>query len=277
MAEKRQCIEPGHPGLSVSRQCELVGLNRSSWYYQAQPVDDYTLLLLRLLDEQYTRTPFYGVRKMTAYLRDAGHLVNVKRVRRLLRLLGLEAVYPKPRVSQAEAGHRIFPYLLRGVRIERVDQVWSTDITYIRLQRGFVYLMVILDWYSRYVLDWSISTSLEADFCIETLERVLAQGGCEIFNTDQGSQFTTARFTQPLLDQGIKVSMDGRGRALDNIFVERLWRSVKYEMVYLSELTTVAEAKQKLADYFVFYNTQRLHQALGYLTPQAVYGGLRWH
>lgn len=277
MAEKRQCIEPGHPGLSVSRQCELVGLNRSSWYYQAQPVDDYTLLLLRLLDEQYTRTPFYGVRKMTAYLRDAGHLVNVKRVRRLLRLLGLEAVYPKPRVSQAEAGHRIFPYLLRGVRIERADQVWSTDITYIRLQRGFVYLMVILDWYSRYVLDWSISTSLEADFCIETLERVLAQGGCEIFNTDQGSQFTTARFTQPLLDQGIKVSMDGRGRALDNIFVERLWRSVKYEMVYLSELTTVAEAKQKLADYFVFYNTQRLHQALGYLTPQAVYGGLRWH
>ena len=277
MAEKRQCIEPGHPGLSVSRQCQLLGLNRSSLYYQAQPVDEYTLLLLRLLDEQYSRTPFYGVRKMTAYLREAGHVVNVKRVRRLLRLLGLEAVYPKPRLSQPEAGHQIFPYRLRGVRIERADQVWSTDITYIRLHRGFVYLMAILDWYSRYVLDWSISTSLEADFCLETLERVLARRNCEIFNTDQGSQFTTARFTQPLLDQGIKVSMDGRGRALDNIFVERLWRSVKYELVYLAERTTVAAAKQKLAAYFVFYNTQPVPQALGYRTPQAVYEGSRWH
>jgi putative transposase len=265
--EKRGCVEPGHADISLARQCELIGLNRSSYYYQGVEVDDLTLGLMRLLDEQYTRTPFYGVLRMTAYLRRLGHGVNPKRVRRLLRLMGLGAVYPKPNTSQAHPGHKIYPYLLRGVDIDRPHQVWSSDITYIRLRRGFVYLMAVIDWFSRYVLDWSISTTLEADFCVETLERVLSRGRCEIFNTDQGAQFTSPRFTDPLIANGVQVSMDGRGRALDNIFVERLWRSVKYEKVYLTELNTVAEAKTALAEYFTFYNTERLHQALAYRTP----------
>lgn len=214
MEGKRGCVEPGHADISLARQCELIGLNRSSYYYQGVEVDDLTLGLMRLLDEQYTRTPFYGVLRMTAYLRRLGHGVNSKRVRRLLRLMGLGAVYPKPNTSQAHPGHKIYPYLLRGVDIDRPYQVWSSDITYIRLGRGFVYLMAVIDWFSRYVLDWSISTTLEADFCVETLERVLSRGRCEIFNTDQGAQFTSPRFTDPLIANGVQVSMDGRGRAL---------------------------------------------------------------
>jgi putative transposase len=226
---------------------------------------------MRLLDEQYTKTPYYGVLKMTAHLRGLGHEVNPKRVRRLLRQMGLEAIYPKPNVSQPNAEHVIFPYLLRGLTIDRCDWVWSTDITYIRLARGFVYLMAIIDWHSRYVLDWSISTTLEADFCIETVARLLAVRQCEIFNTDQGAQFTTPRFTQPLIDKGVRVSMDGRGRALDNIFVERLWRTVKYEFVYLHDILTVQELRTGLHNYFQFYNHQRLHQSLDYRTPAQVY------
>ena len=226
---------------------------------------------MRLLDEQYTRTPYYGVLRMVAYLRSLGHEVNPKRVRRLLRTMGLEAVYQKPNTSQSNPQHRIYPYLLRGLSIERCDQVWSTDITYVRLASGFVYLMAVLDWYSRYVLGWALSTTLDADFCIEAVGKILEQRQCNIFNTDQGSQFTTPRFTQPLLDRGIKVSMDGRGRALDNIFVERLWRTVKYEYVYLQEIQTVREAGLGLRSFFNFYNHERFHQSLDYRTPAQVY------
>lgn len=239
------------------------------------PVEESELniKLMNLLDEQYTKTPFYGVQKMTVYLNEQGHLVNVKRVRRLLRKMGLEAIYPKPNLSKANQEHKIFPYLLRGLEIKRCDQVWSTDITYIRLQRGFVYLIAIIDWYSRYVLNWRVSTTLEADFCIEVLKETLAQGHCEIFNTDQGSQFTTNRFTDPLIARNIKVSMDGKGRALDNIFVERLWRSVKYENIYLREYPDVPSVKQGLDEYFEFYNHQRYHESLGYKRPAEVYIG----
>lgn len=249
----------------------MLGVNRSSWYYQPAGLDEYNLFLMRILDEQYTKTPFYGVCRMTAYLKRLGHEVNPKRVRRLLRTMGLEAVYPKPKLSQPNPDHKIFPYLLRGLIVDRCNQVWSTDITYIRLERGFLYLMAIIDWYSRYVLNWALSTTLEADFCIEALSETLAQARCEIFNTDQGSQFTTHRFTDPLLDKGVKVSRDGRGRALDNIFVERLWRSVKYEKVYLNDFRTVREAYQGFKEYFEFYNHERPHQSLDYRTPAEVH------
>lgn len=246
-------------------------MNRSGLYYQHVGENEDNLYLMRLLDEQYTQTPYYGVRKMTAWLRHKGHTVNPKRIRRLLRKMGLEALYQKPHTSKPNPEHQVFPYLLRDTVVDRCDQVWSTDITYVRLTHGFVYLMAVIDWYSRYVLDWAVSTTLEADFCIETVGRLLDQRRCKIFNTDQGAQFTTPRFTQPLLDQGIEVSMDGRGRALDNIFVERLWRTVKYEHVYLQDIHTVLEAKQGLAEYFEFYNHQRLHQSLEYQTPAQVY------
>ena len=256
---------------SLRQQCQLLGVNRSSLYYQPVGESDENLLLMRLLDEQYTRTPFYGVLKMTEWLRLQGHQVNPKRIRRLLRQMGLEAVYQKPNTSESNPEHKVFPYLLRGVVISRCNQVWSTDITYIRLARGFVYLMAVIDWYSRYVLGWALSTTLDADFCIEAVGDLLAGQHCEIFNTDQGAQFTTPRFTQPLLDNNIKVSMDGRGRALDNIFVERLWRSVKYECVYLQEFQTVQQTREGLAQYFRFYNQERLHQSLDYKTPEQVY------
>lgn len=208
---------------------------------------------------------------MTAWLKQQGRLVNEKRVRRLLREMGLEAVYPKPNLSRKAQGAVIYPYLLRGIQIKAVDQVWSSEITYIRLLGGFVYLMAIIDWFSRYVVEWEVSVTLDSSFCIAALDRALLRGQPEIFNTDQGSQFTSAQFTGKLLAQGIQVSMDSRGRALDNIFVERLWRSVKYEEVYLKEYRNVVEAKQGLKSYFEFYNRERLHQSLGYQTPEAVY------
>ena len=221
-------VEPTHEQLSRQRQGELLGLARASYYYEPVAVSAENLRLMNLLDEQDTQTPFYGVRKMTAWLHEVKQeTVKVKRIRRLLRLMGLEAIYQKPRLSQAAAGHRIYPYLLRGVKIERVNQVWSTDITYIRLQGGFVYLVAVIDWYSRYVLSGEISTRLETDFCVSTLAHALALGQPEIFNTDQGAQFTSQAFTKILQAREIAISMDGRGRALDNIFVERLWRSVK--------------------------------------------------
>ena len=266
-------IEPHDPTLSLRQQCGLLGLNRSSLYYQPVAESEDNLRLMRLLDEQYTRTPCYGVLRMVAYLRSLGHEVNVKRVRRLLRTMGLDAVYQKPNTSQPNSAHSVYPYLLRGLSIERCDQVWSTDITYVRLTSGFVYLMAVIDWYSRYVLGWAISTTLDADFCIEAVDQILESRRCEIFNTDQGAQFTTPRFTQPLLDKGIKVSMDGRGRALDNIFVERLWRTVKYEYVYLQEIQSVHEVKLGLQDFFHFYNHERFHQSLNYRTPAQVYLG----
>jgi putative transposase len=231
------------------------------------------LELMRVLDEQYTATPFYGVRRMTAWLRGQGYAVNRKRVARLMRRMGLEALYPKPRLSQPAAGHTIYPYLLRGVTVDRVNQVWSADITYIRLQAGFVYLVAVMDWFSRYVLSWALSITLDLSFCVEALEQALGHGCPEIFNTDQGGQFTSQVFTARLKQGGIRISMDGRGRALDNVFVERLWRTVKQEEVYWQDYQSVQDARQGLVRYFVFYNEERLHQALGYRPPAAVYSG----
>ncbi len=230
---------------------------------------------MRLLDEQYMKTPCYGVDKMTEWLRRKGHLVNSKRIRRLLRLMGIEAIYPHPKhnLSKPNREHKIFPYLLRGVTIDQVNQVWSTDITYIRMHHGWVYLTAIIDWYSRYVLSWEVSVTLETSFCIAALKRALDAGKPGIFNTDQGSQFTSPDFTDVLLKRGIQVSMDGRGRYLDNIFVERLWRTVKVEEVYLRDYDTVAEAVYYLGRYFEFYNHERLHASLGYRTPAEVYFG----
>jgi putative transposase len=264
-------VEPGHPHISVRRQCELLGLSRAALYYEPRPESTENLRLMRLLDEQYTRTPYYGIRRMAAWLRTQGYPVNHKRVQRLLRLMGLEAIYPKPHLSRLGAGQQIYPYLLRGVNIERVNQVWSTDITYIRLLHGFVYLVAILDWFSRYVLAWEISVTLDNEFCVSALERALAHGQPEIFNSDQGVQFTSAAFIERLKVRGIRISMDGRGRALDNIFVERLWRTLKYEEVYLHDYRSVPEAIRGLGRYFAFYNRERLHQALNYQTPEAVH------
>jgi len=269
--EKRQLIEPDHSQLSLSRQCQLFGLARRSFYYQPRGESRENLHLMRLLDEQYTRTPFYGVRKMTAWLRGEGYPVNEKRIRRLLRLMGLEAIYQRPKLSDPAPGHRIYPYLLRGLSIERPNQVWSTDITYVRLLHGFIYLVAIIDWFSRYVVSWEISVTLETEFCLSALDRALRCGRPEIFNSDQGSQFTSTAFTDRLLEGGVRISMDGRGRALDNIFIERLWRSVKYEEIYLHDYQHVPEAMLGLQRYFDFYNHQRLHQALDYRTPAAVF------
>ncbi len=230
---------------------------------------------MRLLDEQYTRAPFYGVRRMAYWLAKQGYGVNVKRVRRLMRRMGLEAIYPKPRLSLPAPGHRIYPYRLRGLKIDRPDQVWGTDITYIRLRQGFIYLVAILDWFSRYVLAWEVSVSLESAFCVAALDWALGTGCPEIFNSDQGAQFTSEVFTKRLEGCGITISMDGRGRAMDNIFVERLWRSVKYEEVYLKDYEQVPEAVTNLRNYFLFYNHERPHQALGYQTPAAIYFGKR--
>lgn len=264
-------MEPGHECLSVQRQCELLGLARSSWYYKPVPEDPEDLRLMRLIDEQYTRTPFYGVRRMVIWLREHGKQVNPKRVRRLMRKMGLEAVYPKPHLSQANAQHKKYPYLLRGLEITRPNQVWGADITYIRLTEGFVYLVAILDWFSRYVVSWGVSVTLDTDFCLEALERALRVGRPEIFNSDQGVQFTCTDFTGRLEAEAIQISMDGRGRAMDNVFTERLWWSVKYEEVYLKEYGTVPVAVRGLGGYFGFYNEERPHQSLGYKTPAEVY------
>jgi putative transposase len=253
------------------RQCELIGLNRSSLYYKPVEEDDYELLLKRLIDEQYTKTPFYGSRRMEASLRKNEHQVDRKTVIRLMREMGLEAIYPKPNLSKRANEHKIYPYLLRGVAITRPNQVWSADITYIRMHRGFMYLTAIIDWFSRYVVAWRVSNTLDQGFCLEALDQALQQAEPEIFNTDQGAQFTSKEFTGRLIDRGIKVSMDGRGRALDNVFVERLWRSVKYEEVYLKDYQSVADGISGIKQYFRFYNTERLHQSLDYKTPERVH------
>jgi putative transposase len=257
--------------LSVARQCELLGLSRSSYYYKPAEVSTDNLKLMRLVDEQYMRTPFYGSRRMRAWLRTEGYTVSRKRIQRLMRTMGLEAIYPRPKTTVVANEHKIYPYLLRGVKIVRPNQVWSTDITYIPMRSGFLYLVAILDWYSRYVLSWTISNSLERSFCLEALDRALERSKPEIFNTDQGCQFTSVEFTGRLLAAGIKVSMDGRGRALDNVFVERLWRSVKYEEVYIKDYSSARIAIRSLGQYFRFYNEERLHQSLEYQTPETVH------
>jgi len=271
---KRALIEPDHPQISIARQCELLELPRSTYYYHALGESPENLLLMRLLDEQYTETPYYGIRRMTAWLRSEGYNVNHKRVARLLRKMGIEAIYPKPRTTVPPPEHRIYPYLLRGVEVNRANQVWSTDITYIRLHSGFIYLVAVMDWYSRYVLSWALSITMDVSFCLEALNEALSRGQPEIFNSDQGSQFTSYDFTGRLESAGIRISMDGRGRALDNVFIERLWRTVKQEEVYLKDYRTPREAAQQLEHFFIRYNEHRQHSSLAYQTPATVYGGL---
>lgn len=263
-------IDKEHPSLSITRQVELLDISRSTVYYQPA-TNQQDLQLMRLIDEQYTKTPFYGSRRMAKELTRKGHHVNRKRVQRLMRLMGLEAIYPRPNLSRAHPDHIIYPYLLKDVEITRPNQVWSADITYIRLKQGWLYLVAVMDWYSRYVLSWELSTSLKSDFCVKALEKALTFGKPDIFNTDQGAQFTSSDFTSTLKAQGIKISMDGRGRAIDNIFTERLWRSLKYEEVYLHEYASVKEARETIAKYFTFYNQERLHQSLNYSTPEEVH------
>ncbi len=253
----------------------MLGLSRSSLYYEPGGEAAEDLRLMRRIDEQYTARPFYGSRRMTVWLNEQGEEVNRKRVQRLMRVMGLEAIYPKPRLSLAGKGHRIYPYLLRGVKVERRDQVWSTDITYVPMPSGFMYLAAVIDWYSRYVIGWRLSNTLDGSFCLEMLEDALRVGKPEVFNTDQGVQFTAATFTGRLESAGVAVSMDGRGRALDNVFVERLWRSVKYEDIYIQGYDTVPGLHRGLSRYFAFYNDERPHQSLDYRTPAAIYRGTR--
>ena len=264
-------IDRNHAELSIRRQCELLGLNRATFYYQPASETPENLRLMGLIDKQYTQSPFYGWPRMTAFLRRAGYAVNHKRVQRLMGLMGLQAIYPKPRTSIPARDHKVYPYLLRGLVITRPDQVWSSDITYIPLPGGFMYLVAIMDWYSRYVLAWRLSNTLDSLFCIATLQEALQSRQPEIFNTDQGSQFTSLAFTSILEAAGIRISMDGRGRALDNIFVERLWRTVKYEDIYLKNYATVLALIDGLTRYFAFYNDERLHSRLDYRTPAEVY------
>ncbi len=264
--------------LSISRQSDLLGIYRGAHYYASQKnIDDKTKKLMDLVDKIYTDHPEFGTRQMSSYINNE-YVLNIGRqtMRTIYRDLGLEAVYPKPNLSKPNKEHKVYPYLLRNLAITHNNHVWSTDITYIRLTKGFVYLVAIIDWYSRYVLGWELSISLESDFCIDVLSRVLSSyDRCSIFNTDQGSQFTSNAFTKLLLDQSIQISMDGVGRALDNIFVERLWRSVKYECIYLRSLNTVDEACATIKKYFEFYNNKRPHQSLGGKTPAMIYCGLK--
>ena len=274
LSAKRALVEPGMGAPSIRRQCELMGLNRSSWYEKERLASESeeNLALMRRIDELYTAHPFYGSRKMTAVLRREGRAVNRKRVRRLMRFMGLQSLAPRPDTSRAHPAHPVYPYLLGDTVVERPNQVWATDITYIRIERGFAYLVAVMDWHSRKVLAWRLSNSLDSEFCVEALQEALRNSGCpEIFNTDQGCQFTSRDFTGVLQAHGIRISMDGKGRAFDNIFVERLWRSVKYEEVYLKHYETMKEAREGLTAYFRFYNTERPHQALGNRTPAEVY------
>jgi len=259
----------------VRRQCEILALNRSGLYYERVGPGAEELELMRRIDELHLEFPFFGSRRMSRELRSKGMVVNRKRVQRLMRIMGLEALAPKPNTSKPSPEHPVFPYLLRNLSIHRPNQVWATDITYIPLAHGFAYLVAIMDWYSRRVLAWRLSNSLDTGFCVEALEEALARfGQPEIFNTDQGSQFTAEAFTQVLRDRGIKISMDGKGRCIDNVFVERLWRSLKYEEVYLNDYDNLVDARAAIGRYLVFYNDRRQHQSLGYQTPAAFYDSM---
>lgn len=270
MIDRDQC------DVSVRRQCELLGVSRSGLYYDPVPTSPDELALMRRIDELHLEHPFYGSRKVSQHLRTEGWQLNRKRAQRLMRLMDLEALVPKPRTSEPHPEHVVYPYLLRGLKISRPNQVWATDITYIPMRAGFVYLVAIMDWYSRHVLSWRVSNTLDTRFCVDALEQALARfPQPDIFNTDQGSQFTADAFTKVLLARGIAVSMDGKGRCLDNVFVERLWRSLKYEEVYLHAYDDALAARQGIGSYFDFYNERRPHQALGYQTPGAFYRGLQ--
>ena len=269
---RRGMVEPANSGLSVGKQCKLLSISRSSFSYQPKGETAMNLALMRQIDEQFLETPFFGVRQMTWHLRNEGHLVNEKRIRRLMRLMGLMPIYQKPNTSKAAKGHKIYPYLLRGMRVDRPNQVWCADITYLPMRRGFLYLVAIMDWHTRKVLAWRISNTMEADFCVEALNEAIARfGPPEIMNTDQGSQFTSFAWTDRLCRSGVRISMDGKGRFLDNIFVERLWRSLKYECVYLHAWETGSEAKAGVRKWFEFYNHKRPHSALGGKPPAVIY------
>ena len=276
-AERRALVERENAALPVSQQCRLLAVSRSSVYRQPTEVSEVDRAIVALIDRQYLARPYYGSRRMAAWLATQGHVVNRKRVRRLMRLMGLVAIYQRPNTSKAAAAHKVYPYLLGGIAIERVNQVWCSDVTYIPMAKGFLYLVVIMDWVSRAVLAWRLSNTLGADFCVEALEEALSRyGRPEIFNTDQGGQFTSDDFTGTLKDHGIMISMDGKGRCMDNIFVERLWRSLKYEEVYLHAYATVAEAKARIGAWLDFYNDERQHQSLGYRTPRQIYDEGLW-
>lgn len=261
-------IEPDHPELSIRRQCELVGLNRSSYYYEPAQETEFNLMLMRQIDEMYLKHPFMGSRRMTRMLRRQLEVpLNRKRVQRLMRKMGIEAVYPKPKTTQRHPEHKIYPYLLRDVIVARPWQVLSSDITYIPMAQGFIYLVAVMDWFSRFIVSWEVSNSMDVSFCVSALEKSLRYGTPEIFNTDQGAQFTSPRFTSVLAARGSQISMDGRGRAIDNVWIERFWRSLKYEEVYLKEYEDVPTAIRSIGEYIDFYNFERPHQSLGYETP----------
>jgi putative transposase len=264
-------VDRRHSSLSVVRQCRLLDISRSGLYYQPAGISEEDLTLMKLIDRQYLATPFYGARKIVAWLKHQGYTVNRKRIRRLMRIMGLRAIYRRPRTSQPALGHKVYPYLLSGMKITRPNQVWAADITYIPMARGFLYLVAIIDVYSRYVLSWRLSNTLDAGFCVDALEEALRKGKPEIFNTDQGSQFTSEAFTRILQQHGVRISMDGKGSYNDNLFIERLWRTVKYEEVYLKAYQDGREARVGIGNYFRFYNTERPHQALGYRTPAEVF------
>ena len=270
--ERKELIDNQDDGHSIRQQCLWAGINRASWYYEPMPLSQRDQTLMNLLDEQYTKTPFYGVRNMTLSMRALGFTVGKDHVRTLLRKMGLTAVFPKPNLSKPHPENRIYPYLLRDMEIVRSNQVWCADITYIRLAWGFAYLVAIVDWYSRAVLSWRLSNTLEADFCVEALQEAISKYGIpDVFNTDQGTQFTSQEFIGVLTVNQVSISMDGRGRCLDNIFIERLWRTVKYQNVYLKGYRTIPEARAGLTEYFEFYNKERFHQGLDNKTPWQVY------
>ena len=264
-------VDRWHPSLSVVRQCRLLDINRSGLYYHPVGISEEDLTLMKLIDGQYLATPFYGARKIAAWLKSQGRLVNRKRIRRLMRIMGLKAIYRRPRTSTPAPSHKVYPYLLRSMEIRRPNQAWAADITYIPMARGFLYLVAIIDVYSRYVIFWRLSNTLDAGFCVEALQEALRKGRPEIFNTDQGAQFTSEAFTRLLKQHGVRISMDGKGSYNDNLFIERLWRSVKYEEVYLKAYQNGRDARIGLGNYFRFYNTERPHQAHGYRTPAEVY------
>jgi len=268
-------VERDHPNLSITRQCNLLGLSRPGYYYSPQGISERDLTIMRLIDKEYTRHPFYGSRRMRDWIRDQGYIICRDHVRRLMRLMGIEAIYPKRRLSIPNKEHHVYPYLLNKLPITRPDQVWTIDITYIRLIKGFAYLVAIMDWYSRYVISWELSVSMDVEFCLEALANALSLGTPEIFNSDQGSQFTSEDFIKALESAEIQISMDGKGRVFDNIMIERLWRSVKYEEVYLKDYENVIVARKSLEEYFPFYNTERRHQSLNGATPREIYKCLR--
>lgn len=267
-------IDRNHQYIPLKRQAELLGISRSTLYYQKQKPDEFTLKVMERIDEIFTRRPFYGSRRITSQLKREGLAVNRKRVKRLMGVMGIEAIYPKPNLSLNGKTHSVFPYLLKGLDINRPNQVWGIDITYIRLNGGFVYLVAIIDWYSRFVVSWEVSISLDREFVINCLKKAFLKAQPEILNSDQGVQMTCQEYIDLVLAQGVQISMDHRGRCFDNIFVERLWRSLKWEEVYLKEYSSPKEASQNISEYFEFYNYQRLHQSLNDLTPAEVYFGL---